>query len=105
VRLTDVGDPAKCPVWQLHQIYSDDEIKTWASEGCRTAGIGCVDCKQPIIDAVQAELDPIRERANDYKNDRQQLKAILHDGSEAAREIARETLDDVVKSMRFAYET
>jgi tryptophanyl-tRNA synthetase len=86
-------------------VYSNKEVKTWASEGCRTAGIGCIDCKQPVIDSVQAELDPIRERANDYKKDRQQLKSILQEGSEAAREIARETLDDVVEAMRFAYET
>ena len=92
-------------MWKLHEIYSTDEIKTWASEGCRTAGIGCVDCKQPVIDAVQAELDPIRARANDYKNDRQQLKNILKEGSEAAREIARETLDDVVEAMNFVYQT
>jgi tryptophanyl-tRNA synthetase len=102
VRLTDPGDPNRCPVWQLHEIYSDEEIKTWASEGCRTAGIGCIDCKRPVIDTVQKELDPIRERANDYKNDRQQLKAILQEGSESAREIARETLEDVVEAMRFA---
>ncbi len=101
VRLTDPGDPDRCPVWQLHEIYSDEEVKTWASEGCRTAGIGCIDCKRPVIDAVQKELDPIRERANDYKNDRQQLKAILQEGSESAREIARETLEDVIEAMRF----
>jgi len=105
IRRTDPGDPAKCPVWKWHEIYSTDEVKTWASAGCRSAGIGCVDCKQPIIDAVQTELDPMRERAKDYRNDRQQLKAILQEGSEAAREIARETLDDVVEAMRFAYET
>jgi len=102
VRLTDPGDPDRCPVWQLHEIYSDEEVKTWASEGCRSAGIGCIDCKRPVIDAVQKELDPIRERANDYKNDRQQLKAILQEGSESAREIARETLEDVIEAMRFA---
>ena len=104
-RLSDPGNPEKCPVWQLHEVYSDAEIKTWASEGCRSAGIGCLDCKQPIIDAIQTELAPIRERANDYKTDRQQLKNILQEGSEKAREIARETLDDVVEAMRFAYQT
>ncbi len=79
-------------------------IQTWASEGCRSAGIGCLDCKQPVIEAVQKELDPIRARAKEYRGDRQKLKLILREGSEAAREIARETLDDVVESMRFAYE-
>ena len=104
-RLSDPGDPDKCPVWQFHEVYSDDDTKKWVTEGCRSAGIGCLDCKQPIIDAIQKELAPIRERANDYKADRQRLKEILQNGSEAAREIARETLDDVVEAMRFAYQT
>lgn len=104
-RRTDPGEPNDCPVWQLHQVYSSDEVKTWVEEGCRSAGIGCVDCKKPVVDAVQAELEPIRQRANDYKNDRQALRNILKDGSEAAREVARETLDNVVEAMRFAYES
>ena len=104
-RLSDPGNPDKCPVWKLHEIYSDDNIKQWVIEGCCHASIGCLDCKQPIISAIQKELAPIRERANDYKADRHQLKNILQDGSEAAREIARETLDDVVEAMRFAYQT
>ena len=104
VRLTDPGDPAKCPVWQLHEVYSTNEVKSWVVEGCKTAGIGCIDCKQPVIDAVQAELAPMRERAAEYRGDKQLLKSILQEGGEAAREVARETLDDVVEAMRFAYE-
>lgn len=104
-RRTDPGEPNDCPVWQLHEVYSTEEVKTWVQEGCRSAGIGCIDCKQPVIDAVQLELEPIRNRATEYKSDRQQLRNILKDGSEAAREVARETLDDVVEAMRFAYET
>ena len=103
VRRTDPGDPDKCPVWQLHEIYSTDDVKSWVVEGCKTAGIGCIDCKQPVIDAVQAELTPIRERAAEYKGDKQCLQSILKDGSEAAREVARETLSDVVEAMQFAY--
>lgn len=99
VRRTDPGDPGKCPVWQLHAVYSDNETKAWVEEGCKSAGIGCVDCKQPIIDAVIAELRPIRERAKDYINDPAAVKAIIDEGCEAARDVARDTLEEVRKAM------
>jgi len=99
VRRTDPGDPTRCPVWQLHEVYSDDEIKAWVQEGCTTAGIGCVDCKQPVIDAMIAELKPIRERAKDYVDDPSAVQAIIDEGCEAARDVARDTLDEVRKVM------
>ncbi len=99
VRRTDPGDPAKCPVWQLHQVYSDDSTKDWVQEGCKTAGIGCIDCKNPIIDAVIAELKPIRERAREYTEDPSAVQAIIDEGTEAARDVARDTLDEVRKAM------
>jgi len=99
VRRTDPGDPGKCPVWQLHQVYSDDEIKEWVQEGCRSAGIGCVECKQPIIDAVVAETKPIRERAKEYIDDPSAVNAIIDEGCEAARDVARDTLEEVRKAM------
>jgi len=102
VRLTDPGDPEKCPVWDLHKVYSDDDTLLWASDACRTAKHGCLDCKKPLIDAVQAEIEPIRERAKQFENDRTAVRAIINEGSEAARDVARETLDDVVEAMRFA---
>jgi tryptophanyl-tRNA synthetase len=100
-RLTDAGDPEKCPVFELHKVYSDDKPLMWVNEGCRAASFGCLDCKKPLIDAVQAEMEPIRERAKDFENDRSAVRAIIDEGSEAAREVARETLDDVVEAMRF----
>ncbi|MGB0847133.1 MAG: tryptophan--tRNA ligase [Thiolinea sp.] len=103
VRRTDPGDPKKCPVWQLHEVYSDESVRNWADEGCRSAGIGCIDCKKPVIDAVQAELAPIQERAREYEGNRQRVRDILHEGSESARQVARETLDDVLEAMRFAH--
>jgi tryptophanyl-tRNA synthetase len=103
VRLTDPGDPDKCPVWQLHQVYSDDDTKKWVLEGCRTAGIGCIQCKGPIIDAVHAELKPIQERAKAYEEDKQVLRDIFNEGSERARDVARKTMEEVVDAMRFAY--
>jgi tryptophanyl-tRNA synthetase len=99
VRRTDAGDPQKCPVWQLHEVYSDGETRAWVQEGCKTAGIGCVDCKQPVIDAVIAELRPIRERAKDYLEDPSAVKAIIDEGCEAARDVARDTLEEVRKAM------
>ncbi|HED15759.1 MAG TPA: tryptophan--tRNA ligase, partial [Gammaproteobacteria bacterium] len=95
VRRTDPGDPNKCPVWQLHQIYSDESTCTWVKEGCTTAGIGCLDCKQPIIDAVLTELAPIREQAQVFVEDHDAVRAIIQEGCAAARDVARDTLEEV----------
>jgi len=103
VRRNDPGDPGKCPVWQFHLIYSDDHTQDWVQVGCRNAGIGCVECKQPIIDSVLKELKPIQERAREYQNDLATVHSIIDEGNEAAREVARDTLDDVRKAMGIAY--
>jgi len=95
VRRDDPGDPAKCPVFALHEIYSDDDVKSWAANGCRSASIGCLDCKGPLIDAVKSEQAPFIERAEQFENDPNLVRSIILDGSEAAREEARETLDEV----------
>jgi len=105
VRKTDAGDPEKCPVWQLHQVYSDDSTKQWVVEGCRSAGIGCLDCKRPIIDAIQAELKPMHARIEHYQKDKSQLRNILQEGSEVAREVAKETMEEVQEAMRFSYDS
>jgi tryptophanyl-tRNA synthetase len=97
VRRADPGTPEICPVFALHEIYSNDATRDWAAQGCRSAGIGCLDCKAPLIEAIQAEHAPIRERALQYEADRDMVQSILMEGSEAAREVARETLD-VVRS-------
>lgn len=103
VRRNDPGDPAKCPVWKMHEIYSDSETQEWVQEGCRSAGIGCLDCKQPIIEAVLAELKPMQERAKDYEDDLTTVRSIIEEGNEAVREIARDTLEDVRKAMGLSY--
>ncbi len=95
VRRTDPGDPARCPVWQLHEVYSSEETKQWVTEGCTSAGIGCVDCKKPVIEAVQQELEPIHARAQEYINSPDLVRNIIIDGSEKAREVARETMSEV----------
>lgn len=99
VRRTDPGDPDKCPVWDYHKIYSDETTCQWVQEGCRSAGIGCLECKRPVIDAVLAELEPIRERARVHEQDDDAVRTILNEGRERARDIARETMDDVREAM------
>ena len=103
VRRTDPGDPDKCPVWQLHQVYSDESTRAWVKEGCRSAGIGCIECKRPVIEGVQVELKPIQERAAEYENDRERVRKVLREGSEAAREVARETMRDVFEALHFTH--
>jgi tryptophanyl-tRNA synthetase len=99
VRRTDPGEPARCPVWALHEIYSPDDRRQWVQEGCRSAGIGCLDCKQPLIDAVIAEQAEFRERARPYEEDIDLVKSIVADGCERARELARQTMRDVREAM------
>lgn len=95
VRRDDPGDPKRCPVWQFHEIYSDEKVRAWAEEGCKTAGIGCIECKQPVIDAVLQELKPIQERAADYEAQPELVANIINEGCEAARDAARETMAEV----------
>ena len=103
VRRTDPGNPANCPVWQFHLVYSDDATRQWATAGCTSAGIGCLECKQPVIDAVLAELAPIRERAVYYEDNPDQVRNILADGCEKAQELARDTMRDVREAMGLTF--
>jgi tryptophanyl-tRNA synthetase len=102
VRRTDKGDPERCPVWQLHKVYSDDATREWVQTGCRSAGIGCLDCKQPVIDGVIRELTPMRERAQRYLEDPAAVRNIIADGCERARELAGETMREVREAMGLA---
>ncbi len=99
VRRNDPGEPEKCPVWQLHQVYSGDEIKAWVQEGCRSAGIGCLDCKGPVIDAVLAELQPMQQRAAEFEAQPELVKRVIREGSEKARMVAQETMQEVRQVM------
>lgn len=103
VKRTDPGEPEKCPVWQFHKIYSNDEVKDWVQKGCRTAGIGCIDCKRPVIDSIQNELKPIQEAIVDYESDLGSVKRIVAEGSEAAREEGSKTLNTVREVMGLDY--
>jgi len=104
VRRNDPGNPEVCPMWQLHQVYSGDDVKDWVREGCTSAGIGCLDCKQPLIDSVLEELRPLQERARAYEQDRARVRTIISEGSEAARDVARETLEEVRAAMGLVYD-
>ncbi|MEO5699421.1 MAG: tryptophan--tRNA ligase [Casimicrobiaceae bacterium] len=103
VRRTDPGDPAKCPVFGLHNVYSDQATQQWVVQGCTTAGIGCLECKQPVIDAVIREQQPIRERAQRYLDDPALVRNIVADGCERARKLAEETMRDVRGAMGLDY--
>jgi tryptophanyl-tRNA synthetase len=99
VRRTDPGDPDKCPVWDLHKIYSDDATRKWASEGCRSAGIGCLECKQPVIDRIVEEIAGMRRRAQEFEDNPELVRSIVAEGADKARAAARETLDEVRRAM------
>ena len=103
IRRTDPGDPAKCPVWQLHEVYSDESVKQWVQQGCKSAGIGCIECKQPVIDGVINELKPIQARAAEYAEDPTIVKNIISEGCEKARKLARETMREVREVMGLNY--
>ncbi|MBP8265796.1 MAG: tryptophan--tRNA ligase [Zoogloea sp.] len=102
-RRTDPGDPEKCPVWQFHLIYSDDSTRNWVAQGCKSAGIGCLECKQPVIDAVLKEQDAMRERAQPYLDDPSLVRSIVADGCDKARKLAQETMREVRDAMGLSY--
>jgi tryptophanyl-tRNA synthetase len=103
VRRSDPGNPEACPVWPLHKIYSDQATRDWVWKGCTTAGIGCLECKQPVIDAILKEQAPMHERAQKYLDDPQLVRNIVADGCERARKLAEETMEDVREAMGLRY--
>jgi tryptophanyl-tRNA synthetase len=102
-RRTDPGEPERCPVWNFHQVYSTPETREWVQAGCRSAGIGCIECKQPVIEAMQAEQAPMHERAMKYVENPKLLREVVEHGNERARVVAEETMQDVRAAMGLAY--
>jgi tryptophanyl-tRNA synthetase len=102
-RRSDPGDPDKCPVWDLHRIYSDETTQAWVQTGCRSAGIGCLDCKKPVIESVLRQLEGFRARAREYEENPELLRGILSDGCERAREAARATMAEVREAVGLEY--
>lgn len=103
VRRTDPGDPDRCPVWDLHRIYSDQPTREWVQQGCRSAGIGCLDCKKRVADVLVAEIATIRQRALEFQEDRDLVRGIIAEGCEKARDVARRTLEEVHQAMGMNY--
>ncbi len=103
VRRNDPGDPARCPVWQFHLVYSDDNTQKWVQHGCRNAEIGCLDCKSPVIDAILAEQTPMVERIKQYEEDPTLVRNIIADGCEKANKLAEETMRDIREAMGLSY--
>lgn len=99
VRRTDPGNPEKCPVWELHKIYSDEQTLEWVKEGCTSAGIGCLDCKKKLIDRVVPEIEEMRARATEFEENPEFVRSIIAEGCEDARDVARDTMDDVRQAM------
>jgi len=102
-RRTDPGDPDKCPVWDLHKIYSDADTQAWVQQGCRSAGIGCLDCKKRVADVIVAEITAIRARAQEFEENRDLVRGIIAEGCEKARDVARQTLEEVHTAMGMNY--
>ena len=103
VRRNDPGEPERCPLYQFHKVYSDDATRGWVQSGCRSAGIGCLECKQPVIDAIAVELAPIQQRASEYETNPDAVRLILNEGTERARDAARDTLNEVRQAMGLQY--
>ncbi len=99
VRRSDPGDPEKCPVWDLHRLYSDEATQRWVVEGCRSAGIGCLDCKARVTERIVEEIRGMRRRAQEFLDHPDLVANLLHQGGENARESARATLDEVRRAM------
>lgn len=103
IKRSDPGEPKKCPVWDLHKVYSDNTLKKWVEEGCRSAGIGCIECKRPIVEAIQQELKPIQVAIAHYSSDPSLIKRIVSEGSDVARDEANRTLKEVREAMGLDY--
>ena len=103
MRRKDPGEPTKCPVWEWHKIYSNEKTQQWVQDGCRSAGIGCLECKKPLIEAVQAEAEPIRKRSEEYENDKATVKKIIAEANETVRDIANDTLEEVKLAIKLVH--
>lgn len=103
VRRTDPGNPDRCPVWQFHVVYSDEKTREWVKKGCCSAGIGCLECKQPIIDAIIREQEPFHERAQKYLDNPAYVREVVEAGCAKAQALARETMQDVREAMGLGY--
>ncbi len=103
-RLSNPGEPDICPVWELHQVYTDEEQRIELAQGCRSAGIGCVDCKRPLLDAILREQMLLKERARPFEEDPALVRRIMEEGCERARAAAEETMREVRAAVGTVYQ-
>jgi len=103
VKRTDAGNPERCPVWEFHKVYSNEATRQWVTQGCKSAGIGCLECKQPVIDGILAEQQPMLARAEPYIANPKIVREIVDAGTERARVTARETMREVREAMGLNY--
>ena len=103
VKRTDAGNPERCPVWEFHKVYSNEVTRQWVTQGCKSAGIGCLECKQPVIDGILAEQQPMLARAEPYIANPKIVRDIVDAGTERARVTARETMREVREAMGLNY--
>jgi tryptophanyl-tRNA synthetase len=103
IKRTDPGSPEKCPVWQFHKVYSDTAVQQWARQGCTTAGIGCLECKQPVINAMLTEQQPMLERAEPYVSNPKLVRDIIDAGTDHARITVRATMAEVRDAIGLSY--
>ncbi|HDP78588.1 MAG TPA: tryptophan--tRNA ligase [Mesotoga infera] len=103
-RRNDPGDPEKCPVWDYHKAFtSSDEEKEWVVQGCKTAGIGCLECKRVLQRNLVAKLSPVWEKLSYLKENTSELSRIIEDGNRKARETAKETMKRVLEAMKLGW--
>ncbi len=103
VKRSDAGDPAKCPVWQFHLVYSDEARKQWVTQGCTTAGIGCIECKKTVSDAILVEQQPMLARAKPYVDNPNVVREIVDAGCTRARKVAQDTMYHVRSAIGLNY--
>jgi tryptophanyl-tRNA synthetase len=103
VKRSDAGNPDKCPVWQFHLVYSDDARRQWVTQGCTSAGIGCIECKKTVSDAILEEQQPMLDRAKPYVANPARVREIVDAGCKKAQSVARETMSGVRAAMGLNY--
>ncbi|MBK7656645.1 MAG: tryptophan--tRNA ligase [Betaproteobacteria bacterium] len=102
VKRTDAGNPDNCPVWQFHKIYSSNDTQNWVRQST-SAGIGCLECKRPVIDGILAEQQPMLARAEPYVKNPKLVREIVDAGTDRARTVARATMHEVRGAMGLNY--
>jgi tryptophanyl-tRNA synthetase len=101
-RRTDPGNPEVCPVFDLHKIFTPDDDREYAANGCRTAGIGCLDCKDVLLRHMLPPLSAIRERRQQFAEKPDTIVDILREGSRRARRVAEHTMAEVRDAVKLA---